>query len=663
MTLRPKEAAQRAEALRETIRRHDHLYYVMDSPEASDAEYDSLLGELMRLEEEFPEVITPDSPTQRVGGTPLEGFGTVTHAVPMLSLGNAFGEAEMRAFDGRVRNAVADPGGYVVEPKIDGLSVTLVYENGQLARGATRGDGVVGENITQNLKTIRSIPLGLPKPGVSLLEVRGEVFMTREDFARLNAAREAAEEPLFANPRNAAAGSARQLDPGVTAARPLRAAFYEVRRIEGIPLQLHSQGLETLKTLGFPVPPHAICQGIEEILQVCAEWEADRHRVPYEIDGMVVKVDSLEVQSRLGSTSKSPRWAMAYKFAAEQAVTRLLGITIQVGRTGALTPTAELEPVRISGSTVSRAGLHNEDYIRVKDIRVGDWVIVQKAGEVIPEVVRVLQERRTGEERVFTMPGKCPVCGSDALRLEGEAVTRCAGISCPAQVREGLIHFGSRDAMDIDGLGPAMVGKLVEAGLVRDVADLYSLTPAGLAAIERLGDRSSENLVNAIQRSKDQPLSRLLFALGIRHVGKRAAEVLAQRFTSMKALSEASLEDLTSVEEVGPKIAQSVASFFRQEQTRDVLQRLEQAGVNMVEHVQRAGDLAGKTFVFTGTLSIPRSQAEALVKERGGKTGASVSRQADYVVAGEDPGSKLDKARSLGVTVLSEADFLGLVKG
>ncbi len=492
--------------------------------------------------------------------------------------------------------------------------------------------------------------------------MRGEVYITREDFHRLNEARERKGETLFANPRNAAAGSARQLDPSITAGRPLRAIFYEVRRVEGITLKKHSEALRLLEEMGFQVPPPEVCDGIEDVLRVCRTWETGRERVPYDIDGMVVKVDSLEIQGRLGATTKSPRWAMAYKFAAEQVVTRLAGITIQVGRTGALTPTAELEPVRVSGSVVSRAGLHNEDYVREKGIKIGDWVVIQKAGEVIPEVVRALKERRTGEESDFKMPERCPICGAEAVRLEGEAVTRCIGISCPAQTREAIIHFGSRDAMDIDGLGPSMVERLMEVGLLKDVADLYYLTPQDVEMINRAGEKSSQNLIAAIGRSKAQPLNRLVFGLGIRHVGKRASEVVARRFHTMGALAAAGLDVLMSVEEIGPKIAQSVVSFFRQEQTLRVLERLQAAGVNLSEPQAGTGTLDGKTFVFTGTLSMARKEAEERVKSLGGRVGTSVSRHTDYLVAGLDSGSKLDKAKSLGIEIISEGEFLRMIE-
>lgn len=684
-----EEAASRVEELRNLIRHHDYLYYVLDSPEITDAEYDALMRELEDLESRFPELVKPDSPTQRVAGKPLEAFGTVTHRYPMLSLANAFSPEEVFAFDRRVRGFLATAGGatagavaggpdtleYVVEPKIDGLSVTLIYQDSELVRGATRGDGFVGEDITQNLRTVRSIPLGL-KRRIPRLEVRGEVFMYRSEFERLNEERARRGESLFANPRNAAAGSVRQLDPSITASRPLRAFFYEVRYLEGEEVKTQWEALEFLRSVGLPVNPvKKLCRGAKEVVSFCQEWEKKRHDLPYDVDGMVVKVNDLRLHEVLGATSKNPRWAVAFKFEAEQAVTKLKDIIIQVGRTGVLTPAAILEPVTLSGATVSRATLHNEDMIREKDVRIGDWVVVQRAGEVIPEVVRSLPERRTGEEKPFQMPTKCPVCGADAVRLPGEAARRCTGVSCPAQLRESVIHFASRDAMDIEGLGPATVDQLLETGLVKDVGDIYYLKKEDLLRLERMGPKSAENLLSAIEKSKSNPLHRLIFALGIRLVGERASRLLAERFGSIRRLAEARATDLTDIPEIGPKIAQSIEAFFRQGQTRALLEKLARAGVKMEEEgagrdaieerpQQAASPLAGKRVVFTGTLqSMTRKEAEELVWSLGGKAASSVSKEVDMVVAGPGAGSKLRKAEDLGIPVLTEEEFLKMVGG
>jgi DNA ligase (NAD+) len=662
-----EEARLRVRALREQIEYHNYRYYVLDEPVISDAEYDRLMRELQTLEREFPELVTPDSPTQRVGGEPRPGFATVRHFTPMLSLANAFDEESLRDFDRRVRELVGGESvEYVVEPKIDGLAVSLYYENGLLVWGATRGDGEVGEDITPNLKTIRSIPLRLRTPNVTRVEVRGEAYMPKAAFAELNAAREEAGEPPFANPRNAAAGSLRQLDPRVTASRQLNIYVYGLGLVEGgrAPAT-HAEALAWLREAGFRVNPgHRVCRNIEEALACCREWEGKRFDLPYVIDGMVIKVNSLDQQRRLGATLKSPRWAVAYKFPPEQAVTVIEDIIVRVGRTGVLTPTALFRPVRLAGTTVSRATLHNEDLIREKDVRIGDHVVVQKAGDVIPEVVRVLPERRTGRERPYTLPRRCPACGAHTVRLEGEVAWRCPNMACPAQLHERLIHFASRNAMDIAGLGPKIIAQLLERGLVRNVADLYNLRYEDLVNLERLGPKSAQNLLRAIAETRDRPLAQLIFGLGIRHVGERAARVLAERFGSLEGLMAATEEELQEIPEIGPKIAASVVAFFAAEENREIVRRLERAGVRTREEVRVRGDLplAGKTFVLTGALErFTRQEAERLITELGGRVASSVSRKTDYVVVGENPGSKYERAAALGVPILNEEEFLALV--
>ncbi len=661
-----EQARERAQTLRREIADHDYRYYVLDSPLITDAQYDQLLRELLAIEKQYPELVTPDSPTQRVGGKPREGFVTVAHRTPMLSLANAFGEEELRDFDRRVRAAL--PGEkveYVVELKIDGLAVSLWYENGLFIRGATRGDGETGEDITPNLKTIPAIPLRL-RETVPALEVRGEVYMTKEAFLKLNEAREEAGEPPFANPRNAAAGSLRQLDPAVTAARKLNIFVYGLGFWEGKDLSEHAASLQWLGELGLPVNRHFRVFGdMAEVIAYCTRWQQERFDLPYSTDGMVIKVNSLDQQARLGATMKSPRWAIAYKFPAEEAKTMVKDIILRVGRTGVLTPTAVLEPVRLAGTTVTKATLHNEDMIKEKDVRIGDTVLVHKAGDIIPEVISVVKEARTGREKVFVWPERCPECGSRVIRPAGEAAVRCPNVACPARLREGLIHFVSRAAMDIMGLGPAILGQLLDKGLVRDPADLYQLRYEDLVNLERMGPKSSQNLLDAIAASKTNPLHRLLFALGIRHVGERAAKILAERFGSMERLSRASFEELVAIPEIGPKIAESVADFFATEKNRDLIQKLAAAGVNMQEEKApaQAKPLAGKLFVLTGTLSrYTRQQAQELIEGLGGRVTSSVSKKTDYVVVGEDPGSKYEKAVALGVPVLREKDFIELIK-
>ena len=654
-----EDVMQRVNELRRIIEHHNYMYYVLDSPEISDAEYDALMRELEQLESEYPELITPDSPTQRVGGQVSGQFQPVVHSVPLLSLNDVFSESEIRDFDRRVRAALGEDVQYVLEAKIDGLSVALTYQDGLFIRGATRGDGFVGEDVTANLRTIRSIPLRLKMPINA--EVRGEVFMPKEYFYKLNEQRERDGLPLFANPRNAAAGSVRQLDPAITAQRHLDIFVFNLQRIEGYTFETHVETLMFLKEQGFKIMPYLIpCDTIDEAIEQCRLWEGKRYELPYEIDGLVIKVNSLRQREILGNTSKTPRWAVAYKFPAERKESIIKDIVVQVGRTGVLTPTAVLEPVRLAGTTVSRATLHNEDYIKGKDIRIGDHVLVQKAGDIIPEVVSVVKEKRTGDERIFEMPDKCPICGADAVRIDGEAARRCTGVSCPAQVERGLIHFASRDAMDIEGLGPAVVRQLLDKKLIRDEADIYYLKYEDLVKLERMGPKSAKNLINAIGASKDRGLARLLYALGIPLVGTRAASILAERFGDIYKLMKADQVQLTVIPEIGPKIAESVVTFFKQEQTRDLIKRLEAAGVRLRADKKQKGNapLAGLTFVLTGTLSkYTREQATEIIEGLGGKVTGSVSKKTDYVIAGDNPGSKLDKALQLGVKVIDENEF------
>ena len=656
-----EQARERIENLRREIEHHNHQYYVLDDPVIDDARFDRLMRQLEKLEKEYPELVTPYSPTRRVGGRPREGFSTVRHLAPMQSLANAFDEGELRDFDRRVRGALPEEEvEYVVELKFDGLAVSLYYEEGILVRGATRGDGEVGEEITENLRAVKSVPLRLLKPAPAL-EVRGEVFMPKESFASLNEVNEEAGDKVFANPRNAAAGSLRQLDPKVTASRNLDLYVYGAGYSGGTVPGTHAALLEMLMELGFKVNRHRrLIKDLDELIAYCQDWQSKRYDLPYAVDGLVIKVNSLSQQERLGSTAKSPRWAIAYKFPPEQAVSHVRGIYVRVGRTGALTPTAELDPVRLAGSTVSRATLHNEDFIREKDIRVGDAVLVQKAGDVIPEVVAVLPEKRTGAELEWSMPSVCPACGSPVAREEGEAAVRCLSLSCPARLLEGLIHFASRGAMDIAGLGPAVLGQLAGAGLVQNPADLYHLRCEDLVPLERLGPKSAQNLLAAIEQSRRNPLPRLIFALGIRHVGARAARVLAQHFGSLDRLMAASEEELVAIPEIGPKIAGSITAFFAGEQNRSVIEKLVAAGVHTEARMERGtgGPLSGKVFVLTGTMAgYTREEAKTLVENLGGRVASSVSKNTDYVVAGESPGSKYEKAVALGVTVLNEEEF------
>jgi len=663
------EATERIEVLRKNIRYYDRKYYVDDNPEISDYEYDQLMKELEELEAQYPDLITSDSPTQRVGGEPAEEFANVEHRVAMLSLDNTYSSDELLEFDNRIRKLIPSQDiEYVVELKLDGLGVALLYENGKLVRGATRGDGEMGEDVTANLKTIKSIPLVLEDIGqkLSSLEVRGEVYIQKSAFQELNRQREDDGETVFANPRNASAGSVRLLDPRITASRPLDIFLYTISYVNGASFSTHWESLQALKDMGFKTNPNSKkFVTINEVVDYCKEWAEKRDELDYEIDGMVVKVNSLDQQVELGFTTKSPRWAISYKFPARQATSKIDDIIIQVGRTGSLTPVAVLSPTKLSGIIITRATLHNEDEIRRKDIKIGDTVLIERAGDVIPAVVEVIRDKRTGQEREFQMPDKCPVCESEVFRPEGEAVLRCMNSACPAQVKEHLHHFASRDAMNIDGLGPAIIDQLVEKNLVRTIADLYFLKKEDLIALERMGEKSAQNLLDAIEGSKVNNLARLIFALGIRHVGIRAAEILAEQYQSINTLSNAKVEEFQTIYEIGPKVAESIAQFFQQEGNRQMLNRLQEASVRMSEEAPtEAGEqpLKGKTFVLTGALKKrTRDEASEKIKKVGGKVASSVSSKTDYVVVGESPGSKFDKAKKLGITILNEDEFENLI--
>jgi len=661
---------QRIEELRETINHHNYRYYVLDSPEISDAEYDELMKELRQLEAEHPGLVTPDSPTQRVGAPPVEAFGVVEHPQPLLSLANAFSYDELAAWHKRVSNLL---GGrqfdLVYEPKIDGLAVALTYVDGLLVTGATRGDGYRGEDITQNLKTVKSIPLSVPKEAPPRFEVRGEVYLPKAGFKKLNEERAKEELPLFANPRNAAAGSVRQLDSSITARRPLDIFIYGLGWTEGkaVP-DTHWEIIQYLKSLGFKINPSiALRRSLDEAEKYHQSWVESREKFPYEADGIVVKVNSIALQQELGTVAHEPRWAIAYKFPAIQGTTRLIDIGINVGRTGSLNPYAILEPVRVGGVVISSAALHNEEDIHRKDIRIRDWVVVQRAGEVIPEIVEPIVSRRTGKEKIFHMPGRCPVCGSEVIKPEGEAMHRCTNAACPSQALERIKHFVSRGAMDIDGVGEKLCQALFEAGLVKDAADLYYLTKEQLLGLERMADKSASNVLNSIEESKDRPLARVIFALGILHVGEQYAELLAETFNSIDDLAKASEEDLLSLPSIGPRIAESIVAFFRQERNRQIIEKLRKARVRLKrEKVKEARPkklpLAGLEFVLTGKLeSFSRSEAEAKIKALGGKAGSDVTKKTSYVVVGADPGSKLAKAEKLEIETLSEAGFLDLL--
>ncbi len=665
----PPEVAARAQELREQLNYHNYRYYVLDDPVISDAEFDHLLRELVALEQRYPRLLTPDSPSQRVGAAPLEKFETVRHRLPMISLENAFSEAEVREFEARLQRFLRrpEPLQYVLEPKVDGCAIELVYEQGRFRVGSTRGDGVRGENVTQNLKTIHTIPLQIltrEEPAPELLEVRGEVYMDLSEFQKLNEQRLAQGEPAFANPRNAAAGSLRQLDPGITAARPLKIICYGVGEVRGRSFASHWEVLQTLKTWGFRVSD-LIQQGegIDAAIAYHHWLEQQRHGLAYEIDGMVIKVDSLSLQERLGAKARSPRWALAYKFAATQATTRVTAIEFNVGRTGAVTPMAVMEPVEVGGVTVSRATLHNEDEMARKDVRVGDTVLIQRAGDVIPEVVKVIEAERPPGAEFTKMPTHCPACGTPLVRPPGEKVTRCPNPDCFGAQTRAIMHFASKGAMDIDGLGEKIIRQLVAAGLVREVSDLYRLTEGDLVPLERFAEKSALNLIQAIERSKKVPLPRLINALGIRYVGEATAQILARYFHNLDGLMNASRDELLQVEGVGEQVAASLREFFDLPRNLELVRQLKELGVEeLPPEAAATGPLAGKTFVFTGGLAhISRDEAKAQVTARGGKVSSAVSAKTDYVVVGADPGSKKAKAEELGVPLLDEAAFAALI--
>lgn len=664
-----KKTLQRVKQLREQINYHNYRYYVLDSPEISDAEYDRLFDELVQLEKKYPELVTPDSPTQRVGAAPLEEFKTVRHSLPMLSLNKATSEAEFLDFHRRVRD-LSGVGEktirYTVEPKFDGLAVELVYRRGSFAVGSTRGDGVTGEDVTQNLKTIKTIPLkllGKNLPG--LIEVRGEVIMTKDDFERLNKQREKSGEPLFANPRNAAAGSVRQLDSKITSSRPLNMFAYGIGRVEGKKLSNHWDSIQYLKELGLKISQYVeLCDSVDEVRSYYDKLEEKRNDLPYEIDGMVIKVNDYDLQRDIGELSRSPRWAVAWKFPPQQETTRVKNIIVSVGRTGALTPVAMLEPVRVGGVEVSRATLHNEDEVKKKGVRIGDTVVIQRAGDVIPEVVKVVESKRTGKEKRFVMPDKCPVCGSKAERPPGEAIHRCTGIACPAQIKENLAHFAWKGAMDIDGVGYKLLEQMVDKKIIRDQADLYFLKKQDVMKMDRMGDKLAENILNAIDKSRNPSLNNLIYALGIRNVGYHLAGVLAKNFKSVDNLAKQSIDDLTQVHEIGPIVAESIYNFFHNRKNLKILEKLKKGGVKFPEEkaIAKETPLSGKTFVLTGGLeSFSRDQATKMIEEMGGRVTSSVSKKTDYVVVGKDPGSKYDKALELKVKTVDEKEFRKLV--
>ena len=655
------EIEQRIAELTQLLNEYGHAYYVLDKPLVPDSTYDQLMQELIALEKAHPSFISPDSPTQRVGGAVLEGFQKVTHRYPMLSLSNAFDEADLRDFDRKIRQAIGDNFSYICELKIDGLAISLRYEDGRFVQGATRGDGSVGEDITSNLKTIRAVPLRLKEPVT--IEVRGEAYMPKKSFDSLNAARAENGEELFANPRNAAAGSLRQLDPKIAASRNLSMFIYGIGGDgEAYGIDSHGEMLDYLAHLGFPSNrERQACATIEEVMAFINKWTEERPNLPYEIDGIVIKVNRYAHQDELGYTAKSPRWAIAYKFPAEEVTTKLLDIDLTVGRTGVITPTAILTPVQVAGTTVSRASLHNEDLIKEKDIRIGDTVIVRKAGDIIPQVVGVILAERPEGTKPYEYPKTCPVCGSEVVRIEGDVALRCVNPTCPAQIAEGIKHFVSRNAMNVDGLGEKVVEQLLREGYIANVADLYLLQVDQLIKLERMGEKSAQNLVEALEKSKDNSLERLLFGLGIRHVGEKAAKILATEYETMDALMKANEADLTNIHEIGDKMAESIVAYFANEEIQTLIARLKDVGVNMVYKGKKvvveagANPFAGKTIVLTGKLAqLTRNEAKAKIEELGGTVAGSVSKKTDLVIAGEDAGSKLEKAQSLGIEIWDE---------
>jgi DNA ligase (NAD+) len=665
------EIVKKIQDLRKRLHHHNHRYYVLDDPEISDSEYDRLMQELIGLEKTFPSLASPDSPSARVGAPPLAKFDSVAHSIPMLSLDNGFADEDIWDFDKRVKRYLDRESeiDYTAEPKMDGVAVELVYEGGKLLTASTRGDGITGEVITANVKTIGTVPIlmqaAAPSAMPARLEVRGEVFIGIDAFKNWNRERIEQDLPPFANPRNAAAGSLRQLDSKITAARPLEIFFYGVGVVEGYDFNSHWELLQALKNWGFRINPIIRPRiSIRDVLRYYHELSQQRHQLPYDIDGVVVKVDSLELQQQLGTTSRSPRWAIAYKFKAVQETTVVENIEVQVGRTGALTPVAHLAPVNVAGVLVSRATLHNEDEIQKKDVRIGDSVLVQRAGDVIPEVVKVIVSQRSGNEKKFSMPDRCPVCDAAVVRIEGESATRCINSACPAQVKERIKHFASKGAFDIDGMGDKLVDQLVEKKMLTSVAGLFKLDQATLAGLERMGDKSADNLVNAIEASKRISFARFLYALGIRHAGEHVAVLLAENFSSLEDLLTCTEQDLTAIDGVGPVVAESIVEYFSQENNRRTIQAILDSGVQiMFESRKKAGFLDGKNFVLTGSLSdMTRRQAKAMITAAGGKVSGSVSRNTDFVVAGESPGSKLARAKELGVAVIDEAglkEFLG----
>lgn len=655
------DARQEIEALKKMINEHNYRYYVLDDPSISDYEFDQLLRRLSELEDANPDLITADSPTQRVGGQPVSAFDPVTHEVPLESLSNAYSIDELYEFDKRVRS-VTDSG-YVVEPKIDGLSVTLEYENGVFVRGATRGDGFTGEDVTENLRTIRSIPLKIDGAPERLI-VRGEVFIPKSVFEKLNIQRELNEEPLFANPRNAAAGSIRQLDPKIAASRGLDILIFNIQMASGIVFETHSEALEYLRKMRFKVVSSSLCADIEACCKEIERIGNGRGDLEFDMDGAVVKVDSLSARKKLGSTSKSPRWAIAYKYPPEKKESKVHDITVQVGRTGVLTPKAVIEPVRLAGTTVTNATLHNQDFVSEKDIRIGDTVIVRKAGEIIPEVLEVVFSKRPEGTVPYILPDICPACGSPVKRDEDGAAVRCISASCPAQLQRNIIHFASRGAMDIEGLGSAVVELLLKASLIKDAADLYYLNAQDIAKLDRMGKKSSENLIMAIERSKENDLPRLLYALGIRQVGQSAAKAIAQHFGSMDAIENATVEELMAIADIGPVTADYIVSWFKNPQSKVLLDKLRSAGVNMLSKAEKA-DLrfSGKIFVLTGALeNYTREEAGEIIERLGGKVSGSVSAKTSYVLSGENAGSKLVKAQNLGIPIINEAEFEQMIK-